>query len=476
MMGKQLELLGENFAMWRAWDGVRALDYLLQRPEVDPARVGLTGNSGGGTMTTWLWAMEDRFTMAAPSCFVTTFLHNLENELPADAEQCPPGVLGGGVEMADFLIAAAPKPVLLMGQTYDYFDRRGLREAYEDVSRFYAVVGAPSDDVGLFVGPQGHGYSVHNQEAMVAFFCRQAGLADPKHVDVDLLDETSLYAAPNGEVIEAGATPAYELIAAQARELAAQRPALDEATLKARLSEVLGLPEVRPLPHYRVLRPARADNKVSARYAVETEGHVRAILRKRLIDPSHPFTLDVEPSVHLYLPHLSAEADLDQDTLALSLQEGHSLYALDVRGLGESLPEETRPGFFQAYGMDYMFHAYGTMLGQSYLGRRVYDVLCTVDLFAYLGAEEIHLYGRGQGAIMATFAALFHDRVASVTLKNGPGSFLEWTQTPYVTWPSANCLFGVLQVCDLPDVLGVLGDSVRITEPWGPTLEPNETD
>jgi len=117
MMGKQLELLGEFFGMWRAWDGIRALDYLLGRPEVDQTRVGLTGNSGGGTMTTWLWAIEDRFTMAAPGCFVTTFLHNLENELPADCEQCPPGVLGAGLEMADFLIAGAPRPLLLLGQT-----------------------------------------------------------------------------------------------------------------------------------------------------------------------------------------------------------------------------------------------------------------------------------------------------------------------------------------------------------------------
>jgi hypothetical protein len=81
MMGKQQELLGDFFGMWRAWDGIRALDYLLDRPEVDQTRVGLTGNSGGGTMTAWLWALDERFTMAAPSCFITTFERNLANEL-----------------------------------------------------------------------------------------------------------------------------------------------------------------------------------------------------------------------------------------------------------------------------------------------------------------------------------------------------------------------------------------------------------
>ena len=74
--GNQQFLVGEFFGAWRAWDGIRALDYLLTRPEVDPKHVGVTGNSGGGTMTTWLCGVERRWTMAAPSCFVTTFRRN----------------------------------------------------------------------------------------------------------------------------------------------------------------------------------------------------------------------------------------------------------------------------------------------------------------------------------------------------------------------------------------------------------------
>ena len=91
--GNQQYLVGEFFGAWRAWDGIRALDYLLTRSEVDPRHVGLTGNSGGGTLTTWLCGWEQRWTMAAPSCFVTTFRRNLENELPQDTEQCPPRAL-----------------------------------------------------------------------------------------------------------------------------------------------------------------------------------------------------------------------------------------------------------------------------------------------------------------------------------------------------------------------------------------------
>ncbi len=61
--GGQMTLVGESLSAWRAWDGIRALDYLLTRQEVDPKHVGVTGNSGGGTMTTWLCGVEQRWSM-----------------------------------------------------------------------------------------------------------------------------------------------------------------------------------------------------------------------------------------------------------------------------------------------------------------------------------------------------------------------------------------------------------------------------
>jgi pimeloyl-ACP methyl ester carboxylesterase len=221
---------------------------------------------------------------------------------------------------------------------------------------------------------------------------------------------------------------------------------------------------------------------VLARYAVETEMPIRALLWKRMAQPAHCFSLDVEDKVTLYLPHLASEADLgDESIVALCGLDPSPIYALDVRGLGQSLPEEQQSGapddsFFEPYGMDYMMHAYGLMFGESYLGRRVYDVLCTMDLLCQEGATSVRLIGRGQGAVIALLSALFHERVAGLTLVNGPRSWFEWTQTPWVSWPAANCLRGVLAVCDLPDCVRVVrerlgAESVQIVEPWGPTMQ-----
>ncbi len=466
MMGKQLELVGEWFGAWRAWDGIRALDYLLTRPEVDPAHIGLTGNSGGGTVTSWIWPVDARFTMAAPSCFVTTFAANLENELPADAEQYPPGVIGAGLDMADFFIARAPAPVILIGQYYCFFDRRGLRQAYAEIRRFYDVIGAPADATEIFIGGETHGFFRDNQEAMVRFFATQAGMRE-----ATLLEETEdlsdvLRVTPSGEVVAEGATPIYDLIGQRAGVLASERKELGTEELKRCVQDVLNLPGRRDLPHHRCLRSVTEDGVAHARYAVETEGSIRAIMRKRLRDPSHSHTLDVEREVHLYLPHVSSEADLIDDPLARYLKERHPLYALDVRGVGESMGDDERD-FFHPYGTDYMFHGYGLMLGQCYLGRRVHDVLSALDLLAHEGAEEIHLYGRGQGAIHALFAGFLHPAVTTVTLKNYPASYHEWTQTALVSWPAANMPRGVLRSFDLPDLMHALDKKLDLMQPWG---------
>ena len=472
MMGKQLELVGDFFGTWRAWDGIRALDYLLSRPEVDPARIGVTGNSGGGTMSTWLWALDDRFTMAAPSCFITSFLNNLENELPADAEQCPPGVIGAGLDLADFLIAQAPKPVLLLGQNYDFFDRRGLRVAHEEVARFWKAMGAPAGNVDLFVGSEGHGYFAPNQQAMVEFFARHAGVPTVGTGAVDVHTEDSLLVTPAGNVVVAGSVPAYKLIAEESRKLAKDRSDQTLDGLRTGLKQLLALPDERPLPHFRVPRPIHSVDDVFARFAIETEQDIRALLWKQLADRNRGFTLDVEPEVNLYLPHVSSEIDLvdEQDELPELLMRTPPLYALDVRGLGESLPDEEGSEFLGPYGMDYMMHAYGLMLGRSYLGQRVHDVLCTLDLLVQQGAQVVHLYGRGQGAVPSLLAALFHDHVGTVTLKNGPRSFSEWTETPLVAWPAASAPRGILRLCDVADCTKLLGDRVRIIEPWGPDM------
>src|SRR5260221_1414559 len=255
--GNQQFLVGEFLGAWRAWDGIRALDYLLTRPEVDPRHIGVTGNSGGGTMTTWLCGLDRRWTMAAPSCFVTTFRRNLENELPADPEQCPPNALALGLDHADFIAAMAPKPVILLGKEKDYFDARGLEEAYARLKRLYTLLGA-AGNIGLYIGPGYHGYTKENREAMYRWFNGITGISDAQsEPELVLEKDETLQCTPRGQVAELSSKPLFAFTRSKSEALAKKRAPLAGEALAGMVSKKLRLPARKEAPDYRVLRPLR---------------------------------------------------------------------------------------------------------------------------------------------------------------------------------------------------------------------------
>jgi len=104
VVGTQCMLVGDHLARYTIWDGMRALDYLLTRKEVDPARIGLTGNSGGGTHTAYIAALDDRIQVAAPSCYITSWHLMLDTIGPQDAEQTFPFWLQEGLRQTRDLL------------------------------------------------------------------------------------------------------------------------------------------------------------------------------------------------------------------------------------------------------------------------------------------------------------------------------------------------------------------------------------
>ncbi len=470
--GNQMTLCGRNFAFWEAWDGIRGVDYLLSLPYVDPKRLGVTGNSGGGTQSTHLNALEDRFTMAAPSCFVTRYGRNLENEEPTDAEQVIPGMLAEGLDMADFFVAQIPRPVILVGQINDFFDVRGLRETYQELRRLYAAAGAEKN-IRLHVGPNQHGYHPDGRKAMYRFFNEHAGVqASPDEPEMPVEPDEVLQVTPKGQTHLLGSRRTFDFTRDKAQQLAKGRKRVAGKALTERVVERLALPQRSRPPHYRVLRARTISSKPKLRdhcFAVETEPRIQALLHA-VVESDPVYYLRKGRRVTLYVAHRSGlkEAILgqvpeDPDT---SIR-----YALDVRGIGELTARTSRDSgddFFHYYHSDFMYSNHGLMLREPYCGRRVHDVLRVIDLFKAKGYEEVHLVGRGLGAISATFAAVVHPLVTRVTLHNALLSYHELAQTPRYAWPFSSMVFGVLENFDLPDCLRELAThkKLALVDPW----------
>ncbi|MBI1355989.1 MAG: hypothetical protein GC160_16735 [Acidobacteria bacterium] len=470
LAGNQQFLIGEFFGSWRAWDGIRALDYLLTRPEVDPRHVGVTGNSGGGTETTWLAGLDSRWTMAAPSCFVTEFRRNLENELPADTEQCPPRAIALGLDHEDFLAALAPKPVILLGKERDYFDARGLEEALNRLKKLWRLLGA-EERVSLFIGPTYHGYSQENREAMYGWFNRWTGVAEG-HAEPPLTIETdaSLQATASGQVAKEGSKPIFAFTAETARAQVGGRrlagPPLTEA-----LRDALKLPEREHPPYARILRniaPRGYPKEFFAQYVLETEPGIEIVLT-RLSDErllSRP-PQDGSPAV-LYVSHHSADEELRSEALVRELAEAHpeaAFYALDVRGVGESRPNTCgEDSFLEPYGSDYFYAIHALMLDRPYVGGKTHDVRATLDWLGRYGHHEVRLAGLGWGTFPALFAAQFSPRVSTVTLKGALTSYQDVAEAELYDWPLSCFVPDVLRRFDLPDLRAALGDRLRVID------------
>ena len=473
--GNQQFLVGEFLGSWRAWDGIRALDYLLSRPEVDPKRVGITGNSGGGTMTTWLCGVEHRWTMAAPSCFVTTFRRNLENELPADTEQCPPGALALGLDHADFLAALAPKPVVILAKERDFFDVRGSEEAFGRLKALYRAFGA-EENVRLFVGPTPHGYSQENREAMYQWFNRVTGASDgQKEPPLTIEKDETLWCLPTGSVAELKLRTVFSFTAEKAKALAVKRGRPSGEALTKAITAALKLPERDGVPEYRILRPIggrRYPKPAAAHYAVETEPGVFA-LAYRLMDQAHVSRPPKGPRrAVLYVSHHSADAELRTDPLLAELvkaEKDAAFYACDVRGIGDSRPDTCGANtFLTPYGSDYFYAIHSLMLDKPYAGQKTFDVLRVLDWLKAQGHAEVHLVGRGWGAIPATFAAVLSDAVVQVTLKNALTSYHDVATSETYTWPLSSFVPKVLASFDLPDCYRALeAKKLKQVEPWG---------
>ncbi|MBM3891378.1 MAG: hypothetical protein FJ388_19875, partial [Verrucomicrobia bacterium] len=384
--GNQQFLVGEFFGSWRAWDGIRALDYLLTRPEVDPKQVGVTGNSGGGTMTTWLAGVEQRWCMAAPSCFVTTFRRNMENELPADTEQCPPRALALGLDHSDFLAALAPKPVIILAKEKDYFDARGSEEAFARLQRLYKLLGAEKN-VQLFIGPTHHGYTQENREAVYRWFNHVTKISDAQTEPALTIEkDETLWCTPHGQVCELKPRTVFSFTQEKSHALAKKRGTVSGSALKKAVADVLKLPRRSGVPEYRILRPLSGRKypaKHTACYVVETEPGIQAIVYRWSDEAlmSRP-PRGVERAV-LYVSHLSADAELREEPLIAELLKAEpksAFYTCDVRTSGESQPDTCGSRtFLSSYGSDFFYSAHSLMLDQPLLGQKTHDVLRVLD-------------------------------------------------------------------------------------------------
>jgi len=199
--GNQVFLSGYSCANYFIWEGIRAIDLLLNRKDVDPSRIGVTGFSGGGTVAMYLGATDERIKVAVPSSWSVANKRLLETKGAQDAESDIYHSALNGISFEDLLEVRAPKPTLLTFTSRDeYLCLQGARDGYNEAKKAYEVFGKP-DDLSMVEDDSKHWLTPKIRLSIYSFFMKHFNMkGDPAELEAEILSKEELQVTSTGQI------------------------------------------------------------------------------------------------------------------------------------------------------------------------------------------------------------------------------------------------------------------------------------
>jgi dienelactone hydrolase len=393
VLGNPLYLLGTNLARYRIGDGIRAIDYLASLAEVDAERIGCVGNSGGGTLTAYISALDPRVKAAAIGCYITTLPRRMGNRIQADPDADPEqdvfGFVGEGIDHAGLLALRAPRPTLLATAQFDFFPIEGARESFAEAKKLYRVAGA-TERVAMVEASEKHGLSLPLRQATYTFFDRWlAGRkveTEASEVAVKPRPAKDLLVCKDGQVN----------VTYQSRHLLTR--ALDEFDNRKKPAR-----DRTPLAELLRLDPKEADYRIIEIAAGKPADQTLVVCVNG--NESRPWQ--------------------EEKAFLHALEKlGHAVVAIDPRGVGSLRPKLRVKGHDYAdplAGVEENLAYNAFLVGKSLLGMRVSDLQSAVrKLAAQTKRSRIILCGRRDAALVACLTAAIEPSVTDVAMEQMP--------------------------------------------------------
>ncbi len=467
LIGTSSILVGRNTATYRVWDAIRAIDYVHTRDDIDTSKIGYTGCSGGGTLTSYVMALDPRVTCAAPACYLTTFRHLIATRGPQDSEQNIFGQLAFGMDHPDYVIMRAPKPTLITSTTGDYFDIKGAWENYRQAKRVYGVLGFPHQ-VDMVEVEGTHGVKPQSL-ATVGHWMQRWLLGKDAHVPIrdfeqDLQEFSTLNCTEKGQVLTLeNEKSVFDLNAELAEKLSLQRRQQNEQRSDNELRKAIGaIAGIRPgkeIPNPKMddIGRIHRDEYHIDKLILHTDSKIP--LPGLTFHPVVP-----QESAYLYLTDQGKTGDGQPGGPIEDLvNDGYAVVTIDLRGQGET-GTGNRTDVLGDWKLFYLAY----LQGKSLVGPRTEDAIAGAKFIAHYALKpgttrDVHLVGVGQAGIVALHAAAMHPELfASVTIRNAPKSWTDLAGSQNVQGQVDSIVHGALRVYDIPDLVRLAGkDKVK---------------
>jgi dienelactone hydrolase len=450
--GRQMLLKGISTARLQTWDAVRSLDYLAAHPSVDPKRLASTGQSGGGTDTMLLAAIDSRLAAVAVSSGNTENVACANFNPPGATDDAEQDLVGSGplaFDRWDLLYPLAPKPLQIQVSSRDFFGtysptyiESGIEE-FQKLRKVYVRLGHP-DRLPWFATPLPHGLTYDMRMQIYNWFGRWLkGDARPLAEEPPTSPESdeTLFVSDSGNTVASfhGETP-FTLN----RKYPVTKTPTD-------LPALLGV--VRPATAA-VTRVDRADYRETEIEAVEFASAPKVWVPAWLFQPKkrvpeRPLIVVIEPAGRGGWH----EGEL-YDSLA---SRGCVVCAPDLRNTGDLTPEFSRGAarFARPHNSDEDYAWSSFILGPSLLGQRVTDLLAVVQGLRSrpdLKSRKLLIAARGTSTVVAQFAAALEPAIDALYLAGGLASYQRIVDSESYTYPFGNFVPKLLRHTDLPDL------------------------
>lgn len=460
-------LVGTSVVAYELYDNERGLDYLRSLPEVDTTRIGCIGNSGGGTQSTYFMAYEPRIKVASVCSFVTRRERVFYTIGPQDGCWWLPFEGRERLDIGDYLIMHAPKPLLILAAKYDFFDFSGTRDTYHMMRKVYHAFGA-KQKVHMFSWSDGHGISKPKREAAVTFF-RKWFYGDTTHVkegNLSILPEKELNCTKTGQVNtsfndEIDVQDHNMMVADTLKRWRAVYLAhISGAKLIRRIRKSLALPKTE---NHNVTPEWRGAVNMGT-YSLH-----KVILRRKGQTPMPCLVMYPKNQVHpvktvIWFPEKGKASIAENSSLMNSYySEGDAVILADMRGMGET--EDPYPSEFNSkkyYNHEYRVAQMSLHIGKPLPGQRTEDVMTVMDFIRQnpnLRGTKIDIYATGTAAPPVLYAALFDHDISKMYLSNTIESYQYIVDHPLMKDAFSYVIPNVLKYYDLPDVVRLVGEN-----------------
>lgn len=465
LVNETANLVGTSAIAYQLWDNVRGLDYFVTRPEVDTSKIGCLGNSGGAIQAIYFAAFDPRIKVIVPCSYFASRERTLELSGPADGCAQMPGEGKMQLEMADYLIAAAPKPVLVMAGRYDFIDYNSVLFAFNDLKHAYDVLGEPGK-AQLYVYDDGHGISKPKREAAVSWFKRWFTSEVPTTTEFPfaLRTDKELFATKKGQVNAEypNEVTVFDRNRKLADSLAVSRSAFLQQPKNIVVDKIKELLEIDE-DHERL----DAEN----RGVVMLNGQqYSGFIVRRFGQPPFPMLYAPAPEkvtkLVMWFHDGGKQSIVDSAGLVKSyIAQGATVIICDVRGTGETAdsPALNDPKY---YNREYRNAMLALHNGKPLAIQRVYDIMSAVLMFYdATGKTPLEVHASGPVAIAALHAALIDKRITQLYLYNTITSFNQILENPTGKNWYSYVIPNVLKYYDIPDLVKLIGeDKVRFVK------------